>query len=77
MLLCIWLVQRNVEFDEIPGFEKLSGLVLIIGALITLMWIFDRTHIIAITFVPFYWVLIIFLLVLFIVLLGWKKMFPN
>ena len=53
MFLTMWLVRRNVEFDQIPGFGKISGLVIIITALITVMWVFEKLHIIAFTIIPF------------------------
>ncbi|MBK7243425.1 MAG: hypothetical protein LKG19_00280 [Saprospiraceae bacterium] len=53
MIASLSIIKQNVDLDLVPGFDKLSGLMIIIGILLTLMWILDRTHIYAITFMPF------------------------
>ena len=65
MLFTLYLVRENVSLDKVPGFGKLSGLMLIILILLALMWILDRTRIIAITGFPFYYVFIV-LIIMFI-----------
>jgi hypothetical protein len=77
MILTLWLIRNNVQFDDVPGFDKLSGLLIMIGALLFLMWIIDRTHIIAISIIPFYHVLLIFLVLLIAVRFGWSKLFSR
>lgn len=74
MVGTLLLIRKNVSFDQIPGFGKLGGLLWIIGGLLVLMWIIDRTHIIAITIIPFYQVLLAFVVLLGIVVFGWWKM---
>ena len=59
MFLTLAIVKRNVSLDAIPGFEKLSGLMLLIAIIMTGMWILDRTHIISITYIPFIWVIVL------------------
>ncbi|NNF35506.1 MAG: hypothetical protein HKN68_15460 [Saprospiraceae bacterium] len=73
MILTMWLVRRNVEFDDIPGFDKLSGLFIIITALITLMWICEKTRIFAITIIPFHYFLILFIILIVGFTYGWKR----
>ncbi len=67
MVLTIWLVKKNVELEQIPGFGKLPALMLIILVLLGVMWGLDRTRIIAFTGFPFHYILIL-LVVLFIVI---------
>ncbi len=74
MVLTLWLVRRNVRFEDIPGFGKLGGLVMVLVALISFMWILDRMRIFAITFIPFHYFAIAFVLMLFAIRFGWKKM---
>jgi len=76
MFLTLWLIRRNVvSFDYIPGFQKLSGLVLMIFATIALMWIVDRTRIVVFSYLKFEYVLVIFALLLVLLLWGWRKLF--
>ena len=75
MILTLYLVNRNVSFSDIPGFGKLSGLMMMLLAIIAVMWICDKTQIIAIAFMPFQYVLLIFLAILLIFRFGWSKIF--
>ena len=73
MVATLLLIRKNVSFDQIPGFGKIHGLMLIIGAVLVLMWLIDRTHIIAITIIPFYQVILAFLVLLGIAMIGWWR----
>lgn len=75
MILTLWMIRKNVCFEDIPGFEKITGLMIILGSLLTIMWVLDRTHIIAITFMPFQWVLLIFIGLLILIRFGFKRLF--
>ena len=75
MVLTLWLVRKNVKFEEIPGFDKIGGMITIIAALIIVMWILEKTHIYAITFVPFSYFILFFVVLLIAIRFGWKKMF--
>ncbi len=67
------IIKLNVPFDLIPGFDKLSALLLITFTIIGFMWILDRTHIIAITIIPFHYVLIMLGVAILIVMYGLKE----
>ena len=75
MLLTLWIISRNVPFQYIPGFDKISGLVLMIFATISLMWIVDRTRIVVFSYLRFEYVLGIFAALLLLMLYGWKRLF--
>lgn len=53
MIATLWIIHRYLSFEAIPGFDKLSGLITIIGIILTLMWILDRTYIFVFTRLPF------------------------
>lgn len=59
MIATLIIIRRYVSFDAIPGFDKLSGLMTMIAVLLTMMWILDRTHIYAFTYMPIWMVLVI------------------
>lgn len=73
MFATFFLVRKNVSFDDIPGFGKISGLICIITALIILMWILEKTHIFVITILPFSAFAILFFVLLAAMALGWKR----
>ncbi len=77
MLLTLWLIQRNVDLDRVPGFDKMSGLVLMIGALLSFMWIADRTRLLIFSYWPFHYVLLLFVGLLLLMRFGWSRMFAS
>jgi len=77
MAITLWLVRRNVSFDEIPGFDKLGGLIIIITALIIFMWFIEKLEIYVITFVPFSYFIILFVILLIVIRFGWKKVISK
>ncbi len=74
MILTLWLIRRNVPFEYIPGFDRLSGLFVMIAAVLMLMWIFDRTRLLVFTYMPFQYVLLIFFGILIGIRWGWSRM---
>jgi len=74
MGVTLWLIRRNISFDHIPGFDRLGGLMMIVFAVLAVMWVLDRTHIIAITVMPFYYVILFMVAAFVAIRLGVKKM---
>lgn len=74
MAATILIIKKQVSLDLVPGFDKISGLILIIASLMLIMWIIDKTHIYAITFMPFYVVILILLAGFFVIRLGLRRM---
>ena len=77
MLGTLLLIRRNVDLKDVPGFEKISGLILVITATLALMWFIDRTHIWVISFLPFWQAMLIFIGLLLAVKWGWGKIFSK
>ena len=76
MLATLLLIRNNANMDRIPGFGKVSGLMMVIFATLALMWGLDRTriHIIAFTRMPFYYVIGIFVALFLVVRFGFKRL---
>lgn len=77
MIMTLLIIRRNVDLDYIPGFDRLSGLMMIIATVMALMWVVDRTRIIAITYLPFGYVVIIFIVLLVLLRYGWSMLFSS
>ena len=77
MLLTLYLVRRNVSFGDVPGFDKLSGLIIILASIIASLWFLEKLNILAITFIPFSYFIVLFILFLIVVRMGWKKLFKT
>lgn len=61
MFLTLWLIRKNVSFDDIPGFDRISSLITMIIVIISMMWILEKTHIFVFTYMPFYQFVLIFI----------------
>ncbi len=77
MVITLWLIRKNVKLDQVPGFEKLGGLIMILFVLIVFMWILEKTHILAITFIPFSYFVVLFVILLVVIRFGWKRMVKD
>ena len=77
MIGTLVLIRKNVDLDWVPGFDKLSGLVLMIGALLSFMWIADRTRLLIFSYWPFHYVIFFFLGLLLLMRLGWSRLFNK
>jgi len=75
MAATLWLIQRNVDLSYIPGFGRVSGLMGMIAGLIFIMYIADRMRLIMFSYMPASYVGIIFLVVLIVMQVGWRKAF--
>lgn len=70
MFVTIFNIRNNVNLDAIPGFNKISGLILVIAATLIFMWLIDRTHIYAFSYIPFYQLILIFIGLLLVIRYG-------
>jgi hypothetical protein len=41
MFITLTIIKKSVNLDHIPGFGKLTGLIVMISALLIIMWILD------------------------------------
>jgi len=73
MIITLLLIRRNVSLDLVPGFGKLSGLLMVLFAVIALLWILDRMRIFVITFVPFIWIVVFMLVIVLAAILGIRR----
>lgn len=74
MLLTFFIVKRQVRIESLPGFDRLGGLVLIISGAMAIMWFMDKVRIIAFTYFPIHYLLIIFVVFLVLIRLGWRRL---
>ena len=74
MLLTFFIVKQQVRIESLPGFDRLGGLVLIISGAMAIMWFLDKVRIIAFTYFPIHYLLIIFVIFLVVIRFGWKRL---
>lgn len=73
MLLTFFIVKKQVRIEALPGFDRLSGMVMMISAALVIMWFLDKVRIVAFTYMPIQYLLIIFLVLLFVIRYGWRR----
>jgi hypothetical protein len=74
MVLTLSIIRQNIPFEHIPGFGKLSSLMLLIGAVFLLMYLLDRTHLIAFVRVPVHFLLLIVIGLLLVFRYSFRKL---
>ena len=52
MAISLWLIKQQIGFEQVPGFEKLGGMLTLIFACMGIMWLVDRTHLVAFVMIP-------------------------
>jgi hypothetical protein len=77
MVATFMILKRVVNLDEIPGFGKLSGLLMTIFAIILVMFILDRTRIIAFVMIPVQYLILIMVLLFFMFRIGMKRVMNS
>jgi hypothetical protein len=73
MAITLIIIKRFVSLDDVPGFEKLGGLLVMITAILMMMWFVDKTRIFVFTYMPFSQVVLIMVALLVIVRFAWKR----
>ena len=73
MILTLFIIKRNVSLDYIPGFGKLSGLIMMIAAVICFMWFFDRVRLFVFSYMPIQQLLLIFIALIVLIRIGWSR----
>jgi hypothetical protein len=75
MIATLLIIKMNVDLERIPGFDKLSGLLIMIFIILAIMWVIDSTRIFVgvFSFMPFWVVLAIFAGALAVARYGMKK----
>lgn len=74
MIITLNVVQRNVPFAYIPGFGRLTDLIMTIFTVFILMYLLNRLHLVAWIYVPVQWLLLIVVGLLLLVRFGLKRL---
>lgn len=75
MMITLWIIRRNVNFDDVPGFDKLGGLVFFLSVLIILLIVLEKTQIFIFTYMNIYQFGLIFIGLILLLRFGIKRIF--
>jgi hypothetical protein len=73
MVATIVISRKNVDLDLIPGFHKITGLIMVIFMTMVMMWFLDRTNIYIFSYMPIQQLLLVFIVLLLLVMWGWRR----
>jgi hypothetical protein len=75
MMATLWLIRKNVSFDQVPGFDKIGSLIFFLTILIILLWILEKTNIYVFTYMPFLQFALLFVGLIVLLRFGVKRIF--
>ncbi|NNL92354.1 MAG: hypothetical protein HKO66_09000 [Saprospiraceae bacterium] len=75
MFLTLYLIKKNVEFDKIPGFGKMTGFVSMMAGIMVVFFFLNKARLIAFTYIPWLWVILLLIVVYLVVRYGTKTIF--
>jgi hypothetical protein len=73
MVVTIFIMKKNINLEFVPGFDKVYALWMILFATMALMWLLERIHIVVFSYLPFQYLIAIFLGIFGFIYFGWKK----
>jgi len=77
MGLTLYIISRFVDMKMIPGFGKVTSLIMMIAVVFFIMWAMEKTRIILVSFMPFHYVILIFIGLLGVLMTSWNNIFNK
>lgn len=77
MVGTLLIIKRQVPLEYIPGFDRLSGLMMLVGATILVMWFMDRVRIYVFSFMRFEYLILVFVAIFLVLRVGMKRVFGG
>ena len=75
MALTIFLIKKNVDFAQIPGFGKMTNLLSIIAGSMVILFVLEKMRIIVFSYIPFIWFIVVLVLLFVGIRYGTKRLF--
>jgi len=77
MVATLLIAKANVSLDRIPGFGKISGLILMIVASSVLMMMVSKMRLLIFSYMPIHQLGLIFLVIFVVIYFGWTKIMRS
>jgi hypothetical protein len=77
MAVTLAIVSRYTDYDDIPGFDRLSGLMVILAATFVIILFIQKTRIWIFFGASLFWLLILGVALFFILKAGSRRLFGN
>ncbi len=72
MFLSLYLIKQNVSFDNIPGFDRITGFTGMVGGIMVLFFFLDKTRMVAFTYIPILWIVFLLIIIYLLIRYGTK-----
>ncbi len=77
MIGTLLIVKANVALDRIPGFGKISGLIMMLFASSILMMILRKMKLLIFSYMPIQQIGLIFLVIFAVIYFGWTRVMKS
>lgn len=77
MIVTLVFIGRNVSFDDVPGFERLSGLMVMMGCTFAIVLFIDRMHVLLWFTASMATLFLLALIVFLLLMLGSRMLFRR
>ena len=77
MITTLFIIKNIVPFERIPGFQRLSGLIMVIFSTLVFMWFINKTRIIVFSYLKIQYAFLIFVALLLLIKFGMAKFFSS
>ena len=75
MFLTLYIIKRNVDFKRIPGFGRMTSFLGTVTAVMLILFILNKTHLIAFTYVKFHYIILMLIALFVFIRFGAKRLF--
>ena len=75
MVFTLFLIKRNVDYKDIPGFGKMTGFLGTIGGLMLIFFILDKMRLFVFSYLPIQWLVLILVGLFLLIRFGTRKLF--
>lgn len=77
MVITLFLIKKNVDFKDIPGFGKMTGFLGTIGGLMLIFFVLDKMHLLVFSYLPIHWLVIALVAAFIAIRFFTKRAFSN
>lgn len=72
MFLTLYFINQNISLKDVPGFGKVSGLMLVLMSVFLFMWFMEKTRLIIFSYLPIQYIFLAFGVLLIAIRYGFK-----
>lgn len=75
MIVSLFLIKKNVDFKDIPGFGKMTAFLGTLAGLMLIFFVLDKMHLLVFSYLPIQWLVLALIVAFVAIRLVTKKAF--